>query len=55
MVGLGEVLQHTPQTVTGDSPAYEIFPPLFAEVPVITEGAIVVNKGAACGMVIILS
>ena len=47
VVGLGDVLQHTPLAVTDAPPSDVILPPLEAVVPVIEEIAVVVRAGMA--------
>jgi hypothetical protein len=46
VVGLGEVLQHTPRAVTGSPPLAVTLPPLEAVKPVTSVTAVVVTVGA---------
>ena len=45
VVGLEEVLQHTPLAVTDDPPSDVTFPPLVAVVVVMEDAAVVVTAG----------
>ena len=45
IVGVGEVLQQTPRTVTGDPPSLVIFPPLVAEAEVTADIGVVMRTG----------
>ena len=45
MVGLAEVLQHTPLAVTEAPPSDVTFPPLVAVVEVMEDGVVVVTVG----------
>ena len=55
VVGLAEVLQHTPLAVTEAPPSDVTFPPLEAEVDVILDAVAVVTVGAALAVVKVLS
>jgi hypothetical protein len=49
VVGLAEVLQHTPRAVTVAPPSLDILPPLVAAAWVIEDAAVVVNVGNETG------
>ncbi len=55
VVGLAEVLQHTPLAVTAAPPASVTFPPLAAVVAVMSETAVVVTVGATAFVVKVTS
>jgi hypothetical protein len=50
MVGLGDVFQHRPLSVTGTPPSDTIFPPDCAEFPVMTTTIVVVNDTVLTGV-----
>ena len=50
VVGLGEMLQHTPRAATPSRPSYVTSPPQAAEVKVISLKAAVVTVGRALGV-----
>ncbi len=52
MVGLAEVLQHTPLAVTDAPPSEVTFPPLEAVVEVMEDGTVVVTVGAMVAEVV---
>jgi hypothetical protein len=56
VVGLAEVLQHTPRSVTSEPPSLVILPPPEAEEEVISVTAVVVRvgtKGSGAGVLIV--
>ena len=52
MVGLADVLQHTPLAVTENPPSDVTFPPLEAVVVVMEDAAVVVTVGAVAEEVV---
>ena len=55
VVGLVDVLQHTPRVVTVAPPSDVTFPPLEAVEVVIDDDAVVVTVGVAVGVVNVMS
>ena len=55
VVGLGDVLQHTPRAVTAAPPSDVTLPPLSAEVEVILETTVVFTVGSTAAVVNIKS
>ena len=52
IVGVGEVLQQTPRTVTGDPPSLVILPPPIAEAEVRADIGVVLRTGKIIGVFI---